>query len=237
MTARPPKPASSSGPSRNTVVLAFGIAIAAAVALVAVALLSRNESTTEANPTPVVNLEGIPQQGTVLGPPEAKVTLIEYADIQCPACRYYLEEFLPTVVDEYVRPGTVNMEFRGYPFIGEDSFKAQRFLLAAAEQNRLWQLTEALYRHQGGENDGWVTDDLIRELASQIPGMDVDRLFARANTDELDQAAQQAADDAVSAGIRGTPTLLVKIGDGAPYEIQVATPDQMREALDAALQD
>lgn len=217
--------------------LAFGVAIAAAVALVAVALLFRNGGTTqEVTPAPVVDLTGIPEEGTVLGSPGAKVALIEYADIQCPACRHYIEQFLPTVVGEYVRPGTVKAEFRGYPFIGEDSFKAQRFLLAAAEQNMLWQLMEALYRHQGAENDGWVTDELIRELASEIPGMDVEQLFARAESDEMAHAAEQAASDAVNAGVRGTPTLLIQIGDAAPYQIQVATPDQMREALDAALE-
>ena len=236
MRSPKPKQGSPSRPSRNTVVLAFGIAIAAAVALVAVALVSRSGGTTDANPTPVVDLQGIPQQGALLGSPKAAVTLIEYADIQCPACRYYTEQLFPTVVDEYVRPGKVNAEFRGYPFIGEDSLKAQRFLLAAAEQNKMWQLMEALYRHQGAERSGWVTDDLIRELASGIPGLDVERLFARAESDELARAAEQAATDAANAGIRGTPTLLVRIGDSVPYLIEVATPDQVREALDAALE-
>ena len=236
MAVKTPKPASRTGPSRNAVVLAFGVAIAATVALVVVALVGRNGGSTKANPTPVVGFQGIPQQGSVLGSPAAKVTLIEYADIQCPACRYYSEELWPTVVNEYVRPGKTKTEFRGFPFIGDDSFKAQRFLLAAAEQNKLWQLLEALYRHQGGENDGWVTDDLVRELASEIPGMNVDRLFARAESEELAQAAEQAASDAANAGVSGTPTLLVKIGDAVPYQIQVATPNQVREALDAALE-
>ena len=236
MAVKTPKPAPRTGPSRNAVVLAFGVAIAATVALVVVALVARDGDSTKANPTPVVDFQGIPQQGSVLGSSAAKVTLLEYADIQCPACRYYSEELWPTVVNEYVRPGKVKTEFRGFPFIGDDSFKAERFLLAAAEQNKLWQLLEALYRHQGGENDGWVTDDLIRELASEIPGMNVDRLFARAESEELAQAAEQAASDAVNAGVSGTPTLLIKIGDAVPYQIQVATPGQVREALDAALE-
>jgi protein-disulfide isomerase len=170
-----------------------------------------------------------------LGSPNAKVTLIEYADIQCPACRQYTETLFPTVVDEYVRTGKVKAEFRGYPFLGDDSLKGERFLLAAAEQNKMWQLMDAFYRNQGAEHSGWLTDDLIRKLASQIPGLDVDTLFARAQSDELGQAAQQSAAAAQSAGIQGTPTLLVQIGNGTPYEIQVATPDQIRQALDDAL--
>lgn len=224
-------------PSRNTLVVAFGAALAIAAALVVAALLLRDGgSTSPANPTPVVGLEGIPQDGAFLGSPDSAVTLIEYADIQCPACRNYTEQLFPTVVDEYVRSGTVRAEFRGFPFLGDDSLKGQRFLLAAAAQDKLWQLQEGLYRNQGAENSGWLTDDLIREIAAGIPGLDVDKLFADAETDEMGQAAQQAAAEAQNAGITGTPTLLVAIGDEEPYLIQVATPDQMRDALDAALE-
>ena len=86
--------------------LAFAIAIAAALGLVAVALIGRSDSSAPPTATPVVDLSGIPQDGSVLGSPDATVTLIEWADAQCPACRFYTEEFFPTVVDEYVRPGT-----------------------------------------------------------------------------------------------------------------------------------
>jgi protein-disulfide isomerase len=215
--------------------IAFGAALAIAAALVVAAVMLRDNGTTTSSPTPVVDLEGIPQDGAFLGSPKAKVTLIEYADIQCPACRHYTETLLPTVVDEYVRPGKVRNEFRGYPFLGDDSFKGESFLLAAAKQNKLWQLTEAFYRNQGAENSGWLTDDLIRKLAAEIPGLDVDKLFADAQTEEAGQAAQQSATEAQNAGITGTPTLIVKVGDQNPYLIQVATPDQMREALDGAL--
>lgn len=219
------------------VVLAFSVAVAAAVALVVVALLLRKEdSAPPPTPTPAVGLAGIPQDGAVLGAPEAKVTLIEYADPQCPGCRFYTEEMFPAIVNEYVRPGRVKTEFRGFPFIGPDSVKALRFILAAGVQDRLWQLQEALYRSQGGENDGWVTDDLVRRLASEIGGLDVERLFADAESDEITNAAEQAAPQAEAAGIPGTPTFLVKIGDAEPYAVQDGLDiAQLRATLDDAL--
>jgi protein-disulfide isomerase len=217
------------------VVLAFGIAIAAAVALVAVALIGRDDSSKPATETPVVDLSGIPQDGRTLGAAGANVTLVEWADPQCPACRSYTEEFFPTVVDEYVRPGKARTEFRGFPFIGDDSVKAYRFLLAAGEQDKLWDLQEAMYRNQGGENDGWVTDDLIRELAAEIPGLDVDQLFVDAEREGIVAEAEGAEAAAQAAGIAGTPTLQITIGDDEPYDIQVADVDQLRAALDDAL--
>lgn len=228
-------PSSSNRPSGRAVVLAFAVAIAAALALVAVALIGRSDSSAPATENPVVDLGGIPQKGRVLGSPSAGVTLVEWADPQCPGCRAYTEEFFPTVVDEYIRPGKVNTEFRGLPFLGDDSVKAYRFLLAAGGQNKLWNLAEALYRHQGDENSGWVTDDLIRELASEIDGLDVDRLFSDAERDDIVAEAEGAEEAGQTAGIKGTPTLLIQVGGGEPYLIQVATVAQLRSALDAAL--
>ena len=218
------------------VILAFAIAIGAAVALVAVALFFRNDSgAPAATESPVVNLSDIPQNGRVLGSPDASVTLIEYADAQCPGCRFYTEEFFPTVVDEYVKPGKVNTEFRGFPFISGDSVTAYRFLLAAAKQNKLWDLQEAMYRNQGAEGSGWVTDDLIRQLANEIDGLDVDQLFADAESAEIRREAEEAGPHARAAGITGTPTFLLQVGDGKPYAIQFATLDQLRAALNDAL--
>ena len=231
------KPSSSTRPSRRSVVLAFAGATAAAVALVVVALLFRNDGDAPPpSPTPGVELAGIPQDDRVLGDPAAKVTLIEYADPQCPACRFYTEDLFPAVVDEYVRPGKVKNEFRGFPFIGPDSVKALRFIYAAGLQDKLWQFQEALYRNQGGENDGWVTDDLLREVTSEIPGLDVDELFADAESDEIAAEVNAAPGEAQAAGISGTPSLLIKIGDAEPYYVQVSSVEEMRAALDDALQ-
>lgn len=232
---RPVAPAHGGRPSRTTTVVVLGAAVLLTAALVAVALLLRGGSSSSPSSSPAIDFTGIQQQGAVLGSPNAKVTLIEYADVQCPACRYYTLELFPTAVNEYVRPGKVKAEFRGYPFLGDDSLKGERFLLAAAEQNRMWDLYDSFYRNQGAEQSGWLTDDLIRKLASEIPGLDVNKLFARAQSDELGQAAQKSAAAAQTAGIRATPTLLVQIGSGTPYEIQVSSPDGLRAALDDAL--
>lgn len=233
------RPRSGQPPPRRAIYIAFAVAAAAAGALVAMALLLRDDdsSGSSGSPTPVVDLAGIPQDDRVLGASEATVTLIEYADAQCPGCRFYSEEVFPMVVDEYVRPGKINTEFRGFPFIGPDSVKALRFIYAAGLQDGLWQLQEALYRNQGGENDGWVTDELIRELAGDIPGLDPDKLFVDAESDEITQAADAATGEAEAASVPGTPSLFVKIGDAEPYYLQVALDvGQLRNALDDALQ-
>ncbi|HXG75884.1 MAG TPA: thioredoxin domain-containing protein [Gaiellaceae bacterium] len=239
MSASVPKrrPEAASPLAGRTILVALAAALAVAAALIAGALLLRDESDPAPAPDrPLVGFAGIPQQGTFLGSPGARVTLVEYADPQCPACRAYAERVLPTLVEEYVRTGKVRLEFRAYPFLGPDSFEATRYLLAAAEQDRLWELQELLYRHQGDENAGWVTDDLVRRLGAQIAGLDVERLFADAASERLARAADEAAAAAQSAGIPGTPTFIVRIGRAEPYAVQLGLePAQFRAVLDDAL--
>ena len=224
-------------PSGALVVLAFAIAIAAAAALVGAALLLREDDAPAVNPTPGVDLTGIPQEGIFLGDAAAEVRLIEYADLQCPFCRAYSEDVFPALVDEYVRPGQVRMEFRGMAFLGDDSVEALRYVEAAGLQNRLWEMQEALYRNQGGENSGWVTEELARQVGEEIEGLDVDRMIADSGGDEVTARIDQAQAQASAAGVSGTPTFYVQIGDDEPYvlEITALDPSAFRPALDDAL--
>lgn len=217
--------------------LAFAIAIGAAVSLIVLALALRTGDDAAApTPTPVVDLSGIPQDRVFLGSPDARVTLIEYADLQCPACRAYTESYFPEIVERYVRPERVRTEFRGLAFIGPDSEKALRYVLAGGSQDRLWQLQEALYRNQGGENAGWVTEELVRRLAADIPGLDADRVVAEAESDEVGALVAQAAAQADAAEIRGTPTLAIQVGDAEPYSLEPGIGlSEVTAAIDDAL--
>jgi protein-disulfide isomerase len=232
-----PQPSPKRRPSGLAVVLAFAVAIGAAIALVvaAVVLRSDDEEATPVTPTPVVEFDGIPQDGTVLGSPDANVTIIEYADLQCPACRAFGETVWPTVIDQYVRPGDVKAEFRGISSIGSDSEKALRLAQAAGLQDRLWQLQEALYRNQGGENSGWVTDELVRRLAADIAGLDPERLFVDAESPEVEALLRQAASQAQEDEVSGTPTIFVQTGDDAPVKVERPGVTDVAVALDRAL--
>jgi protein-disulfide isomerase len=232
---KPPPP--QRRPSGLTVVLAFALAIGIAVALVVLTIVSRSsDDDSRPTPTAVVDFDGIPQDGVVLGSPDARVTLIEYADLQCPACRAYAETYLPEVVERYVRPDRVKTEFRGIAFIGPDSETALRYVLAAGLQDRLWHLQEALYRNQGGENSGWVTEELVVELAAEIPELDVQQLLGDAQSDRVTAMMTEAASQAAAAQISGTPTLALQVGSEEPYLLEAGINlSALSAALDQAL--
>ena len=237
MATRPAKPPASSHPSRRTIGIALGVAIVAAAALVAVALLSRKDSTPAPVTTTAANLDGVPQSGRILGFRKAKVTLTEFSDPQCPACRFYALDVFPSLVRQYVRTGKVKIEYRAFPFIGNDSVRGARFILAAGFQNKLWQLHEALYRDQGAENSGWLTDELVRQAASQIPGLDVDRLFQDAQSPQVTSMINADLGQVRRYGINATPSFVVQTGNAPPYALSSLSLDvaSFQRALDDAL--
>jgi protein-disulfide isomerase len=234
---RAPAQRQTKRPSGLAVILAFAVAMGAAAVLVLLAVGLRDDGESPPPTTgEAIDFEGIPQDGSVLGSPDARVTLIEYADLQCPACRAYTDAMLPTAVNDYARPGDVKLEFRGLAFLGPDSEKALRLVHAAGVQDRLWHLQEALYRNQGGENSGWVTDELVRVLASGIPGLDADRLFEDAESEAVTALMQEDAQQAEADEVGGTPTLLVQVGEDEPYKLDIGLdPNQLAAALDDAL--
>src|SRR4051812_3158529 len=177
---------------------------------------------------------GIPQKLNVLGNPNAPVTMVEFADLQCPFCREYTIDALPTVIERYVRPGKVKLVFSGMHFIGPDSEKALRAAYAAGLQGKLWQFIDLLYKNQGGENSGWVTDELLRSVGASIPGFDTDKMFADAQSAEVTNAIAAADQTSQRAKVNSTPTFFAG-KDGATLEhvnVTALTPEAFRPTLD-----
>jgi len=168
---------------------------------------------------------GIPQRGPALGDPRAPLTLVEFGDLQCPSCADFATRVLPTLLARYVRRGRLRLEFRALRVIGADSERAARMAGALGLQDRMWQFNDLMYRNQGLENSGYVTDTYLRALAGAIPGVDVPRvLIDRASpavSAELDQAHAQAQ----QLGLQGTPAFLLARPGRPPRVLTPAGPE------------
>jgi protein-disulfide isomerase len=182
-------------------------------------------------------LAGIPQQGIALGRRDAPVTLVEFADLQCPFCAEWSRNALPVLVRDYVRPGKVRIVFRGLSFIGPDSEEALRFALAAGEQRKLWNVVDLLYENQGGENQGWVTDELLTAVAGAVRGLEVERALAERSGASVDAEMAEAERIATETGIEGTPSFAVGRTGGTLRvpELDSLDADALRPTLDALL--
>jgi protein-disulfide isomerase len=245
MPPKPRKPPPRKQSGNRNLLIAAGAAAAVVLVLVGASLLLRGGDSNGGGGTPgqvtgiteaSALLDGIPQDRALLGSPKAKVTMIQFEDLQCPICRRYQAEAFPSVVESYVRPGKVKLRMVGMAFIGPDSEKALLYTLAAGEQGKLWQFQDALYANQGDENSGWVTDALLEKIAKGL-GLDWAKLKKDADGAAALQQANSMADEANQKQIQGTPTFYVQVGNQAPYQVNPSSfdPSAFAAILDDAL--
>jgi len=232
---------------RRQLLLTIGAALLVALALIGASRLSADahSPSTSTSPSGSVNgaaevrslLAGIPQNGTVLGNPQAPVTLVEYADLQCPFCDQWALRALPTLVHDYVRPGKLRIEFRGLAFIGQDSVTALQSALAASRQDKLWNVVALLYANQGAENSGWVSEGLLGRIAASVPGLDAQQLAADRSSPTIGSQMAEAESQAQAAGVNETPSFQLGRTGGALHRLQVTSldPQQFQKAIEAEL--
>jgi protein-disulfide isomerase len=209
-------------------------ALAALVVVAAVTIAAPGNSSNKGGGSPAATesaLEGIPQSGITLGSPKAPVTMVEFADLQCPFCAEYQRDVFPTILKRYVRTGKVRLELRLLRFIGPDSDRLARAAVAAGSQNRMWQFVDLAYERQGHENSGYATDGFINSLAR---GAGLDKLDSGAGAEQQVNRNERIAR---TVGLDSTPSFLIGPTGGpfTGFEPSELTPGAFVPAIEKEL--
>jgi protein-disulfide isomerase len=179
-----------------------------------------------------------------LGSSDAKVTIVEFTDFQCPFCGAYARDTFGRILSEYVKTGKVRYVSRNFPLdqIHPLAHKAAEAALCAEEQGKYWDLHDRFFADQKK-----ITVDDIPEHAA---AMGADAAALRKCMDSGKYAQKVATDlaEGQDLGVSGTPTFFMGYADtknpsrvqavrsvagNAPYrEFQKA----IEEALEAAKQ-
>ena len=101
-----------------------GAAVAAAVILVVALILLNQEDEPEETVDVAELYGGIPTEERYLGDPDAPVEFVIYSDFQCPFCEQFDTQDFPQVIENFVRPGDVRVQFRGMPIISQESLES-----------------------------------------------------------------------------------------------------------------
>jgi protein-disulfide isomerase len=172
-------------------------------------------------------LQGIHQQGEVLGDPAAPVTVTEYGDPQCPVCKSFSEQIAPDLIAGPVREGRAKYEFKPWLIIGPDSKPAAAAALAAGDQGRFFNYIELFYRNQGQENSGYVTDEFLTAIAKGARVPDIDAWNTDRQASKWEGVLARIDSEASSLRLTGTPSIVVdgpggrKIFTSIPAEVEI----------------
>ncbi len=180
-------------------------------------------------------LDGIPQHGMALGEARAKVTLLEFGDLQCPVCRGYSEEVLPPLIGNQVRNGEAKIEFRNYTIIGEQSTPAGAAAIAAGEQERGWNYIELFYRNQGAENSGYATDEFLTAIARAAGVPNIAKWDKARGSRRIVEQVEATTAEAEQLGFTGTPSFAVEGPGTSGLKTIDTTVSDPTEALESAI--
>jgi protein-disulfide isomerase len=148
-----------------------------------------------------ITVDGAP----FLGEKNAKVTLVEFSDYQCPFCARNFQQTFPQVMAEYVKTGKVKYVFRDFPLesIHPLAFKASEAARCSGEQGKYWEMHDTLFSNQ--------TKLTPPDLEAHAKAVGVDAAKFKQCLDSGKQAAKIRADlaDGRQAGVSGTPGFFV----------------------------
>jgi protein-disulfide isomerase len=167
--------------------------------------------------------------GAKLGKDDALLKLTMYEDFQCPFCLRFTINQEPTIIEEYVKTGKLQIEYKHLPVLGTESTRAGKGAVCAAEQDKFWQFHNRLFRAQADagqlENErvnvGRFSDDNLKAIIKDLGG-DADRWQSCFDGESSLQKVQDDQREATSLGIRATPGFRLNgqpLGSGAPSEV------------------
>ena len=166
-----------------------------------------------------------------MGNPRAKVVLIEYAAVTCPACAMFNAQVFPQIKSNYIDTGKVLYVFRMYPRMAEDGAGGK--MARCVPPDRYFTVIDSLFNNQSKWNPEFGIQDSRGGLLQigRIMGM---------STEQVDQCiAAKEDDDRINAvategqsryNVTGTPTFVIngqpQPSGGMPYEAMAKLLDQ-----------
>ena len=184
-----------------------------------------------------------------IGNEDAPVTIIEFSDYQCPFCRKFWVETLPSIKSEYIDTGKVKFVYRDFPLVSLHP-QADKFAEAvecvrdiAGNDEAYFKMHDKIFEEQGlldsGIKNGPVSKTVqftiedVKQWAQEL-GYDISSCL---DSGKFRSEVQKDIADAQSAGIQGTPGFIImKTGEKEGTPLKGAYPFSVfRQIIEAEL--
>jgi protein-disulfide isomerase len=145
--------------------------------------------------------------GPFKGAPDARVTLVEFTDYQCPFCARHQKETVPQLLEKYVKTGKLKYVVRDFPLeaIHPAAVKAAEAPHCAGDGGKYWEMHERLFVNPRA----MAPADLVAH--AQALGLDSKAFQACLEGGKYTPRVNEARAEGASAGVRGTPSFFLGI--------------------------
>ena len=176
-----------------------------------------------------LNKENLLYGSTILGNSNAKISIVEFGDYQCTFCYKFHKDTMKQIVEKYVENGDVNFVYRDFPLNGESSIMASEASYCAQEQGKFWQYHDILYENWGGENTGWITNEVLLGFAKDT-GLNLNEFNSCMNDSIYRQKVLNNEEFAKKINVDATPSFMI-FNDKEIYRIVGAQPFERFEQV------
>ncbi|MGE0005924.1 MAG: DsbA family protein [Parvibaculaceae bacterium] len=157
------------------------------------------------------------------GNPQGKVTLVEFFDYNCGYCK----RAFPDVMKMIESDKDLRLVMKEFPILGPGSVYAARAALASRKQGKYWEYHLAMMAHEGR------IDEAVADRIAKSTGLDVEKLKADMEADEVDQVISRNMQLADSLKIQGTPAFIIDetvIPGAVGFDVLAAAVKQVRDS-------
>ena len=195
--------------------------------LIGIGLVSNLEQ--DSGNSSVLTKENLIDGSIIMGNPNAKITIVEFGDYQCTFCYKFHDETMKKITDEYIKTNNVNFIYKDFPLNGEQSILASEAVYCAQKQNKFWEYHNTLYNNWGGENTGWITENVLLGFARDIE-LNLNDFSQCLGNSEFRQKVLDSEQFGREIGIDATPSFLI-FNDNEMYRIIGAQPFEKFEQV------
>jgi protein-disulfide isomerase len=152
----------------------------------------------------------------VLGDPDAPITIVEFADFMCPHCQNY-HSTVQELIENYVATGQAKFEYRFFPVVDANLSPLTARMAECADilqPGSFWSAHDVMFELTSNQ----FTSFSLYTFAARV-GLDYDEMLTCAQ-----ETANQVGTDtdlARAIEVTGTPSILVRYGDGDLEDIKV----------------
>jgi protein-disulfide isomerase len=203
------------------------------VSLIVVSLIlgfGGNSPSSIVDQTPIAVEKGelVRPDAPTLGSPDAPVTIVEFADYQCPACALATPILNQLIVEQ---PDKVRLVFRYFPLtsIHKNAFASAQAAEAAGVQEKYWEMHDLLFAKQKEWDKVLDPKTLFTDYATSL-GLNSEQFATDYVREDIVDRIRLGLGDANALGLRSTPTIFVNGQQTAGFD-----KETLDEAITAAL--
>ncbi|CAN5125988.1 hypothetical protein BH11PAT1_BH11PAT1_1110 [soil metagenome] len=148
----------------------------------------------------------------ILGNKDAKITIVEFSDFQCPFCKRFEDETWAQLKKEYIDTGKAKLAFRQFPLtsIHPNAQKSAEASECANEQGKFWEMHDTLFKNQ----DTWAPKsaaDVVIDFTTYAGelGLNTDQFSGCVSSGKFAKAVTDDAAEGSTAGVTGTPAFII----------------------------